>query len=78
MRVSIFENDPGFATLAPNTAYETYLDGVKISEVVTADEEEGMVVVMAPWEDQLRNTAAELLTQTKYGKVVIVPKPINK
>jgi hypothetical protein len=44
MRVSVDDDDPGYRPDASTGRYAVYLNGERMAKVVTADEEEGMLV----------------------------------
>lgn len=73
MRLSVNPNDPGYDPIRALDAIVT-LNGRLVSLCETADEEEGLVIVLAT--DKMGYTLAEpngdILKQTVRGKVVIV------
>ncbi|WP_137279229.1 hypothetical protein [Pseudomonas rhizoryzae] len=71
MRVSADPQDPGYSPGLVGRV-DVYLDDEKQRDAVTADEEEGLVVIYARDEaGRLRVEGDELVTKTLRGKVRI-------
>ena len=72
MRLSVITSDPGFDPIKTNM--KVFLDGVYLDNCLTADEEEGMVLIYSKDKNGLyiRLGMSEIQTEVKYGKVKIV------
>lgn len=68
MRISVLPDDPGYAV---HPACDVYLDGVKIHNCYTADDERGEVVVLDT--DVAINDIGSLPTKVLRGAVRIEP-----
>lgn len=69
MRISVIPDDPGYP---PNGVFDVYLDGRKMTNVYTADDALGEVVV--PDTSDAEVTFFDLPTKTLKGDVRIEPK----
>jgi len=67
MRISTIKNDPGY--LADAHTYNVFMDGKKVHNCITADEEIGIVITIPfKWVEDL------LKTTMKEGRVMIIHK----
>lgn len=74
MRVSVRKDDPGYKNFFGVILYEAYLDGKKVENVVTADEETGEVFFHARDEhgEFILNEAKDAIIEKRLtGKVEI-------
>lgn len=68
MRVSSDQADVGYANFDPSYHYEITLDGMGVTNVITADEEEGYIVIA---DKPIRAVGGEIVKKMLYGVVVI-------
>lgn len=81
MRVSIRPTDPGYANFLGVGLHHVYLNGSRVIDCITADEEEGLIVRYARDEwgryvlqrvlDNEGNEYSEIVLETVRGKVEI-------
>jgi hypothetical protein len=69
LRVSVFPDDPGYKNFGGT--FDVYLDDEKLTNVYTADDDTGEIVVVD--NDEWLGSGVTIF-KTKYGKVTIVPK----
>lgn len=73
MRLSADRNDPGFSPISRDPRVKVLLDGVERRDVVTADEEQRLIVIYARYPDGRPKLAGrDWGTETLYGAVSIV------
>ena len=70
MRMSGNKEDPGFKNYRPGT--KVFLDGVELKDVITADEEDGLaIVVKRNKENQVFLDGGQIAQEEKRGQVRI-------
>lgn len=72
MRISVEKDDPGYTDLVPLLGLKIFLDGQEEKLVLTADEEQGKILVAVKNEAGfLQKDGDEILKEWKSGKVEI-------
>lgn len=72
MRISADKNDSGHSPEGIRQ-YDVYLDGVVCSEVITADEQQGLIIRVMRDESGLVVVNGEVVIEALYGKVELRP-----
>lgn len=81
MRVSIYKTDSGYENFTSGSYnWEVWLNGGIIDNVVTADEEMGLVIAQTRTVDGkiLLNEACDVVLKTLRGRVEIIRSPYER